>query len=118
MYLGAGRVDLIKRTMAYTMRIAQVMSFAFPFVTIGVICGRAFQGLGHGIPSLILTSLRVVLISVPLAVVLTHFFDYGLTAVWVAFPLSAATSSLLALGWIRRRLRLVERAKGAVAEST
>ena len=149
MYLGAGRVDLIKRTMAYTMRVAQSMSigfavlfyvfapqicavftnepriievavsyirvivFAFPFVTIGVICGRAFQGLGHGIPSLILTSLRVVLISVPLAVVLTRIFDYGLTAVWVALPLSAAISSLLALAWIRRKIRLVEREDGA-----
>jgi putative MATE family efflux protein len=153
MYLGAGRVDLIKRTMAYTMRVAQSMSiafavifyvfapqicavftdepriievavsyirvivFAFPFVTIGVICGRVFQGLGHGIPGLILTSLRVILISVPLAVVLTRVFDYGLTAVWVAFPLSAAASSLLALGWIRRKLRLVENVEGAVAES-
>lgn len=146
MFLGAGRVDLIKRTMAYVMRIAQIMScalavtfylfapqicavftdepeiievsvsyirvvvFAFPFVTIGVICGRAFQGLGHGMPGLILTSLRVVLISVPLALILTRVFDYGLSAVWLAFPLSAATSSLLALGWIRRKLRRLERA--------
>lgn len=153
MYLGAGRVDLIKRTMAYTMRVAQSMSigfavlfyvfapqicavftnepriievavsyirvivFAFPFVTIGVICGRAFQGLGHGIPGLILTSLRVVLISVPLALTLPRFLAPGffgneLTAVWVAFPISAVVSSLLALGWIRRKLRLVESTDG------
>jgi putative MATE family efflux protein len=144
MFLGAGRVDLIKRTMAYVMRIAQIMSlsfavvfyvfapqlcalftdepgiievavsyvrivvFAFPFVTIGVVCGRAFQGLGHGMPGLLLTSLRVILISVPLAVILTSVFDYGLKAVWIALPLSAAISSLLALGWIRRKLRRIE----------
>lgn len=152
MYLGAGRVDLIKRTMAYTMRIAQVMAFAFailfyalapqisavftdepriievavsyirvivfafPFVSIGVICGRAFQGLGHGVPSLILTSMRVVLISVPLALVLTELLDYGLTAVWVTFPLSAAVSSLVALGWIRKKLRVAESEKGRAGE--
>ena len=144
MFLGAGRVDLIKQSMAYTMRVAQIMSlgfavafyalapqicavftdepeilevavgyvrvvvFAFPFVTIGVICGRVFQGLGHGMPGLILTSLRVVLISVPAAVILTRVYSAELTSVWLAFPLSAATSSLIALAWIMKKLRLVE----------
>ena len=94
----------------------RVIVFAFPFVSIGVICGRAFQGLGHGVPSLILTSMRVVLISVPLALVLTELLDYGLTAVWVTFPLSAAVSSLVALGWIRKKLRLAESGNGRAGE--
>lgn len=86
----------------------RVICWAFPFIAVGVISGRVFQGLGSGMPGLLLTSLRVVLISVPLAWSLTHFFGYGLRAVWIAFALSGFFTSALAVVWIHLRLRRVE----------
>ena len=44
-----------------------VMIFAYPFITIGMTCSRVMQGLGFGMPTLILTILRVVLINSLLA---------------------------------------------------
>ena len=86
----------------------RVISCAFPFIAIGVISGRVFQGLGSGMPGLLLTSLRIVLISVPLAWTLTHFFDYGLRAVWISFAVSGFFTSVLAVVWIHLRLKRVE----------
>ena len=41
--------------------------FAYPFIAIVMLTGRALQGMGQGTPVLILSLLRVVLISGPLA---------------------------------------------------
>ncbi|MFH1570934.1 MAG: MATE family efflux transporter [Gemmatimonadota bacterium] len=144
MFRGAGRTDLVRSTLNYTIWRGQVMSvgfgivfyvlaepilriftadpeilrmavgyiriivFSFPFVTIGMVSGRTFQGLGSGLPGLILTSMRVVLISVPLAYVLTHPLGLGLRSAWVAMPVSAFVSSIAALVWITARLRRLE----------
>ena len=144
MFLGAGRVDLIRSTLTYSIVRAEVLAvffgvtfylfspyicpiftddqaivdiavsylrvivFAFPFVTIGVVSTRTFQGLGSGLPSLFLTSLRVILISVPLALAFTRVLGYGLTSVWLAFVIGAATSSVVAIIWITQRLRREE----------
>lgn len=144
MFYGAGRLDLVRSTLAYTILRGQIMSFgfgitfylfapqilgiftgdaeiidiatsyirvvvfAFPFVTAGMVSGRTFQGLGSGMPGLILTSLRVVIISVPLAYVLSHTLEMGLHSVWVAMPVSAFISSMAALAWILLRLKRLE----------
>jgi putative MATE family efflux protein len=86
----------------------RVIACAFPFITIGIIAGRVFQGLGSGMPGLLLTSLRIVLISVPLAWTLTSVLGYGLQAVWFAFAASGFLTSAIAVVWIHRRLRRVE----------
>lgn len=144
MFIGAGRVDLIREIVIYTILRAEIFaialgvtfwifapqlaawftdepkiidiaaqyvrvtSCAFPFITIGIISGRVFQGLGSGMPGLLLTSLRIVLFSVPLAWILTQVFDYGLLAVWVSFAVSGFFTSALAVVWIHLRLRRVE----------
>jgi len=86
----------------------RVISCAFPFITIGIISGRVFQGLGSGMPGLLLTALRIVLISVPLAWILTQVFDYGLRAVWISFAVSGFFTSIVAVAWVHLRLRRVE----------
>lgn len=86
----------------------RVISCAFPFITIGIVSGRVFQGLGSGMPGLLLTSLRVVLISVPLAWILTSMMGMGLRAVWIAFALSGFMTSVIAVVWLHLRLRRVE----------
>ena len=113
MFLGAGRIDLIRETVNYVFVRGQLMAFgfgalfyfsapfvyaiftddaaivamavsyirtmvfAFPFITIGVISGRIFQGLGEGIPSLLLTAMRVVLVSGALAYLFVRVLSMG-----------------------------------------
>ena len=96
-------------------RIAEVavtyvrtIALSFPFVTVGLITGRAFQGLGSGVPGLIVSALRVVVIPVPIAFVATRFLGYGLTSVWWSIVAGGVASSLIAFIWIAHRLRQVE----------
>ncbi|MBT6147538.1 MAG: hypothetical protein HOH74_19025, partial [Gemmatimonadetes bacterium] len=75
-----------------------------------IITGRVFQGLGRGMPGLLITLLRVALISVPLAWVLTRVFGFGLQAVWVAFAVSGPIASTVAVIWVHYELRRLEKA--------
>lgn len=145
MFLGAGRIDLIRETVNYVFVRGQFMAlgfgvlfyglapyvyviftddaviiamavgyirtmvFAFPFITIGVISGRIFQGLGEGIPSLLLTAMRVVLISGALAFLFVRVFLMGLESVWLALALGAAITSTISFVWLRWRLGYLER---------
>jgi putative MATE family efflux protein len=86
----------------------RTLCFAFPFISIGIITGRVFQGLGRGMPGLLITLLRVALISVPLAWVLTRVFGFGLQAVWIAFAVSGPIASTVAVIWVHYELRRLE----------
>jgi len=86
----------------------RTLVFAFPFITFGIISSRTFQGLGSGLPGLVLTSLRVVVISVPLAYLFSHVLDLGLVSIWVAMLISAFAASVVALAWITVRLKGLE----------
>ena len=145
MFLGAGRIDLIRETVNYVFVRGQFMAlgfgvlfyglapyvyviftddaaiiamavgyirtmvFAFPFITIGVISGRIFQGLGEGIPSLLLTAMRVVLVSGALAFLFVRVLLMGLESVWLALALGAAITSTISFVWLRWRLGYLER---------
>ncbi len=145
MFLGAGRIDLIRETVNYVLLRGQFMAFgfgalfyfsapfvyaiftddaaivamavsyirtmvfAFPFITIGVISGRIFQGLGEGIPSLLLTAMRVVLVSGALAFLFVRVLSMGLESVWLALALGAAITSTISFVWLRWRLGYLER---------
>ncbi len=140
MFYGAGRIDLIRKTVNYVLLRGQILAvgfgvffyvsapyiyaiftddvvivdmaveyirtmvFAFPFITVGVISGRVFQGLGRGIPSLLLTAMRVVLVSGALAFLFVRVLSMGLESVWLALALGGGITSTVSLAWIRWEL--------------
>ena len=83
--------------------------FAFPFMTLGVISGRIFQGLGEGMPSLLLTAMRVIFVSGTLAYVFIFVLKLGLWSIWLALALGATVTSIIALAWLILRLRDLEK---------
>jgi putative MATE family efflux protein len=144
MFVGAGRIDLVRSTLYYTigcglllafgfgilfyafspwiytvftddgeivaMAVAYIRTlvFAFPFITVGMISSRVFQGFGQGLPGLLLTSIRVILVSVPLAYLFVDVLGYGLESIWYALMISPIVASVFACLWINRRLRQAE----------
>ncbi len=103
------------RVIEVAVQYVRTVCVGFPFVTVGIISGRVFQGLGSGLPSLITTTLRVLVVSVPAAWILTRFGGHGLQTVWWCFVGSAILSSIVAAVWIRQRLNQVESQSGNTA---
>jgi Na+-driven multidrug efflux pump len=82
------------------LRIFVLLFFA---VQIQIIASFFFQGIGKGIPSLVLASARQVFFLIPGLLVLEKLFD--LDGLWAAFPVADAASILMTLIWIRVEFR-------------
>jgi Na+-driven multidrug efflux pump len=80
------------------------MLFAYPLMAVGLTSGRILQGLGYGLPSLVITSLRVLVVSIPVAYGAVYLLDAPLEAIWAAMIAGGLGSNVLAILWVRRLL--------------
>jgi putative MATE family efflux protein len=65
--------------------------------------GFFFQGIGQGLPATVLTAVQNVGFLLPLAIILPRFF--GLTGLWLAFPIADALALLFGQIWMNIELR-------------
>lgn len=89
------------RTGAFALRI---ISAGFIVSSVSVTSSGAFEGLGLGVPSLIISLFRYLVIIVPAAVVLSHIL--GAAGVWYAFVLAeliTAGAAYLIYRWVCRK---------------
>ena len=78
------------------------MLFAYPMMAFGMTSGRLLQGTGHGLPSLVITTLRVLIVGIPLAYVAVLLLDAPIEAVWASVLTGGLCSTVLAAWWVRR----------------
>ena len=71
----------------------RLMVIMFPLVGIQIISTIFFQATGKGIPSLILSLLREVILFIPFILLMSNL--YGLTGIWIARPMSDLAAFLL-----------------------
>ena len=88
----------------------RTLCFAYPFVGIAMPCGRIMQGLGRGLPVLVITALRVLLISAPLA----YYFannGYDIVWIWYSIAISIGVSSIVGPIWVWKTVNSIENSK-------
>ncbi len=78
------------------------MVFAYPMMGIGMTSGRILQGLGYGMPSLIITVLRVLIVGVPGAYIAIYCFDAPIEAAWLSIIVGGLVANVLAIAWVRK----------------
>ncbi|WP_368504567.1 MATE family efflux transporter [Alkalihalophilus sp. As8PL] len=72
----------------------RILFLAFFVVGVQVVAGGLYQALGKPKPALILSLSRQILFLIPLVLILPQFF--GLSGVWIAFPIADVLSFILA----------------------
>ncbi|MBW2525845.1 MAG: MATE family efflux transporter [Deltaproteobacteria bacterium] len=109
-YLSSGAVLQIFTADAEAIDIGQTylgyMLFAYPMMAIGITTGRLLQGLGRGLPPLVITAVRVLLVGVPIAYAGVYLFDAPVEVIWSGMLAGGVLATLLALGWVRRTIWL------------
>ena len=75
------------------------MVFSYPLMALGVTSGRLLQGLGLGFPYLAITSVRLLLVTVPLAWLFTRL-GCGPEGVWGAFIAGGVAANVVGLSWV------------------
>ncbi|MCK8826136.1 MATE family efflux transporter [Natroniella acetigena] len=81
------------------------ISLAFPVIGPAIIASTTFQALGKGIPSLVLSFLRQIILLLPIMYLLGQL--YGLDVLWFAFPISEVIAAILILFWLTSTLRRI-----------
>jgi len=77
--------------------------FTYPLTSIGMVSGRVLQGIGYGLPSLVITITRVLGVAIPGAYVAVYAFGAPIEAVWIAMIASTLVADALAVGWVRAK---------------
>ncbi len=89
---------------SYGVSYLRIGVFAYPFIAVIMLTGRVLQGLGKGVPVLVLSLLRVVLISAPAAFVFVFWMNKPVTWVWIAIVGGVMATALVALVWLKGAL--------------
>jgi len=79
--------------------------FTFPLMAGAMATARIMQGMGHGLPGLILTLTRVIFVAVPLAYIFVFVMGYGFLSIAIAMVAGGIAANLVALPWLYMRLR-------------
>ena len=77
------------------------MIFAYPMMAVGMTTGRLLQGLGHGFPALFITTLRVLLVGVPVAWLAVNVFDQSIRGVWIGILTGGAFATICSILMMR-----------------
>ncbi|MBF8982925.1 MATE family efflux transporter [Lutibacter sp. B2] len=83
----------------------KTISIAFPIIGPAIIGSTTFQAIGKGIPSLIISFLRQMILLLPIGYLLLSW--KGLHAVWYAFPISEFISIIFLIVWLKKTLHKV-----------
>ena len=76
-------------------------------IAIGMMSGRALQGLGTGVPSMIITAIRVAIVSGPLAYYFAVVLDKPYQWVWYASIVAIFVAAVTSITWLFLRVRKV-----------
>ena len=109
-YLGSSAILGIFTTDAEAIAIGHTylgfMVLAYPMMAFGMTSGRLLQGTGHGLPSLVITSFRVLIVGIPLAYATVLLLDAPIEAVWASVLTGGMCSTVLSVWWVRRLIWL------------
>jgi Na+-driven multidrug efflux pump len=78
----------------------RIIAVSYPFFGIAIITSSAFQGLGKGMPSLVIMLSRTIMIAIPLCYYLANYTEWGLNGVILGIVVSAIASAAMAVVWI------------------
>lgn len=81
----------------------RIIGLGFIVSSIGTVYSGVFESLGRGIESLVVSLLRQLIIIVPLSMMFLK--PFGLTGVWVTFPIAETVSAIVAIFLLKRTMK-------------
>ena len=91
----------------------RLFAFVYPLISVGITTGRVLQGLGKGLPVLVITIVRVLGVSAPLAVFFIFYMGKPVEWVWYSMMLSTVVAFIIALSWLISIVSKLPKSKAA-----
>ncbi len=86
--------------------------FTFPLMAVSMISSRILQGMGLGLPGLIIQLVRIFIFAVPLAYIFVFILGYGYLSIAVAMVIGGIASNITAIAWLKIKLNGVKAESG------
>jgi putative MATE family efflux protein len=83
----------------------RLVVFIYPLISIAMTSGRVMQGLGLGLPMLATTIIRVLGVSVPLALIFNYVLHKPIEWMWYSMMIATVIAFSIAVLWLRFALR-------------
>jgi putative MATE family efflux protein len=107
----------LQQVVRYAVLQTRIVEFTFVFAVAGILSRSFFQAIGHPLPALLITTSRLLLLSVPAMLLYVYVLDFGIYGVW----LGLITGNVLAAGvsvlWTARTLKLLREGRLKAAGS-
>ena len=87
----------------------RLFAFVYPLISVGITTGRVLQGLGKGLPVLVITIIRVLGVSAPLALFFIFKMGKSVEWVWYAMMISTGVAFIIACYWLFISMRELNR---------
>ena len=97
--------EIISVSVGFLKRLCLV----YPLVAIAITSGRVMQGLGKGLPVLLITIIRVLGVSAPLGLYFSFVLEKPVEWNWYAMMIAAFISFSIAIFWVRTELTKINR---------
>ena len=91
----------------------RLFAFVYPLISVGITTGRVLQGLGRGLPVLVITIVRVLGVSAPLAVFFIFYMEKPVEWVWYSMMLSTVVAFVIAISWLISTVSKLPKSKAA-----
>ena len=83
----------------------KLFAFVYPLISVGITTGRVLQGLGKGLPVLVITIVRVLGVSAPLAFLFIFYMGKPVEWVWYSMMISTIVAFSIAVIWLLSTVR-------------
>ncbi len=93
----------------YCITQTRVLEYSFLFAVIGIIGRSVFQAIGYPVPALILTIVRTLAVSFPLAYTFVFVFNMHAPGVYWGMLIGNASTALIGLVWITSVIKRLEK---------
>jgi Na+-driven multidrug efflux pump len=99
-----GAFSTVGPVVAAASRQVRLLALTFVGVSVAIVSSSAFQATGRPMPALVLSLVRMGLVSLPIAFALELWLDVGINGVFVALAAGNLVAGPLSMLWVRRHL--------------
>ena len=95
----------IEGVINYAVLYIRIVEFSFIFTSFSIIARAYFQAIGRPLPGFILTLIRLIIITVPVAYLLAYQFNMGIRGAWIGIIAGNLISAAISLFWVNETIK-------------
>lgn len=95
----------VEKVISYSVRQTRIVEYTYILGAVSILSTSSFQAIAKPLPGMIITLLRLAVISIPLAVINVFLLKTGVEGVWLGLSAGNTISGIIAFFWVKGALK-------------